>query len=1086
MAWKKGYRKVFMVDKFVQIFNKLKLISLQANNLGKSIYAKFLQYYPIIIKKAKNIIFFTTRHELQLLNRTILQKKPLPEVTTPELQIITTHLGHLRQSLEYSQACFHQIFNLTCLPMLLLTAGYQKIAAANQAFLDLTQYSPDQILGRNLQQINIGIFSAQYQQLVQLYQTNQSIRDFEITIENRNHLKLICLLNADAINLNDNQYVLVSLNDITSHKENLAKLQESHEYYTEILQGVGDIFFTLDKNACFTFANTYDSFFLNRKPEELIGHKIWRVFPSLANSTFQRKYLRTVTENAAAHFQAPSILGDQWYDFSIYPLKNGVSVFGRNITSQKKIVEALQQSNQQIGDMMDSIPEIFLFLDNNWRFIYVNKQAEKYFAGASEDLLGKRIWTVAPKMVGTAVAEQFHKAMSEQVPIYSDVPSPLSEQYFESHIYPSINGLSVYMHDITERKKIEEVQAKVEERYSNILNNIGDPIFVLDHEWRLVYINKEMEHFLEITPGQVLLGKFFWDVHPGFTTSALYQQLCKVKHDKQASRFEEYYPTRQAWIDINIFYYASGLVVCLRDITIRKKLEESSATERELLLITLRSIGDGVIAANRDGQVILINKTAEELTGWTYEEAVGAPLQKVFYVINDKTSEPYDDIVSLTIQSGETIQLNDAVLINRDFKELTIANSCAPICSSSGEFQGVVMVFQDITAKIKTEAELLKAHKIESIGVLAGGIAHDFNNFLAAILANIQLAALRLEKGYDIKKSLNEAIDATKKASELTKQLLTFSKGGAPVKKLVSITKLLEEWTNFHLSGSKIKPAFNIPTDLWHVEIDTGQFSQVVCNLVINAEQAMPNGGFLTVCAENVVISEDAPCKPGKYVKISFQDYGVGISEENLAKIFDPFFTTKKAGTGLGLATSYSIIKQHGGYIDLTSKVGTGTTFYLYLPASENVALQEQPLESLPLTGEGKVLVMDDEAMIRNVVSEMLTLLGYQVTAVPDGKAAIQLYQAALHSNQPFVAVITDLTVPGGMGGLETLGCLKEIDPQVKAIASSGYANDPIMADYAKYGFCGVIGKPYKIEEFSATLNKVLQLPEDRKLEAKG
>jgi CheY-like chemotaxis protein len=259
------------------------------------------------------------------------------------------------------------------------------------------------------------------------------------------------------------------------------------------------------------------------------------------------------------------------------------------------------------------------------------------------------------------------------------------------------------------------------------------------------------------------------------------------------------------------------------------------------------------------------------------------------------------------------------------------------------------------------------------------------------------------------------------------------------------------------------------------VEIDTGQFSQVVCKLVINAEQAMPNGGFLTVCAENVVFTEGVSFKPGKYVKISFQDYGIGISEEHLAKIFDPFFTTKKAGNGLGLATSYSIIKQHGGYIDLTSKVGVGSTFYLYLPASEDVAIQEHPLESLPLTGEGKILVMDDEAMIRNVVSEMLTLLGYQVTTVPDGQAAIQLYQAALHSNQPFVAVIMDLTVPGGMGGLEALRHLKEIDPQVKAIVSSGYANDPVMADYAKYGFCSVIGKPYKIEEFSQTLKKVLQ-----------
>jgi PAS domain S-box-containing protein len=1064
-----------MVDKLSRAINKLKPIFQQINKTVILVYNKFLHIITILIIKSRNIFIFKPHYEIQLLAKAILQKEPLPALTSPELQTIATHLDHLNQALQHSQASFYQIFYATRLPMLLLTSGYHKIAAVNQALLALIGYSQDKILGRNPQQINIGIFSAQYQQLLQLYQTNKVIRDFEITIENQSHRKLSGLINADSINLNDNQYILVSYNDITSHKEITAKLQESHEYYTEILQGVSDVFFTLDKNACFTFSNALDSFFLNRKPEKLIGQEIWAIFPSLTNSTFHRKYLHTVTEKVAAHFQAPSILGDQWYDFSMYPLKNGVSVFGRNITSQKQIVEALQQSNQQIVDIMDSIPEVFFFLDHNWRFIYVNKLAEKYFESISEKLLGKRIWTIAPQMVGSPIAEYFHKAMSEQTPIYSEVPSPLSGQYFESHIYPSVNGLSVYMHDITERKQIEEIQAKTEERYSNILNNIGDPIFVIDHDWRLVYINKEMERFLKTEPEKALLGKYIWDVQPGFTASTLYQQICKAKQEKQPSRFEEYFQVDQSWIDFNIFYYASGLVVCLRDISIRKKLEESSATERELLLITLRSIGDGVIAVNRDGQVILLNKTAEELTGWIYDEAVGLPLNKVFYVINNKTSEPYDNIVPLTIQSGETIQFDDAVLINRDFKEIMIANSCAPIRSGVGEFLGVVIAFQDITAKIKTEAELLKAHKIESIGVLAGGIAHDFNNFLAAILANIQLAALRLEKGYDIKKSLNEACDATKKASQLTKQLLTFAKGGAPIKKWVSIGKLLEESTSFHLSGSKVKPIFNIPNDLWYVEVDTGQFNQVVSNLVINAEQAMPNGGFLTVCAENSVFAEGSHFKPGKYVKITFQDYGIGIPEEHLSKIFDPFFTTKKNGSGLGLTISYSIINQHGGYIDLTSKVGSGTTFFIYLPASATTVFTETALENLPLTGEGKILVMDDEAMIRNAVSEMLTLLGYQVTTVPDGKTAIESYQAALSSSQPFIAVIMDLTIPGGMGGLEAFGHLREIDPKVKAIVSSGYANDPIMADYNKYGFCGVICKPYKIEEFSSTLNKVLR-----------
>jgi PAS domain S-box-containing protein len=1063
-----------VVKKAKPIINGLHSIS-QRLSQGTRFRSIILLFFTNLRNNSRNFNFIKSFREFQRLCVAIEDHQPLPAVTSPHLQKITAQLTHLQQALDQTQDSFYQIFNANCLPLLLINCADQKIAAVNPAFLELTATTSEELLGRYPYRTKIGIFKAHYQQLFQIYLRNKNIYNLEITIANYKRKHLTGIINANPVSLNDNEYVLISYNDISSTKAFETQLRESTEYYQEILKNVSDIFFILDRQGCFTFANDLAPFLFSHKSEELLGEQIWEVFPTLVDMPFHRKYLHTVSAKVVSHFQSPSFLGDQWYDISIYPLKQGVAVFGRNVTSQKQIIETLQRSNQQIGNILDSIPEVFFLLDHNWRFIYVNKQAEKYFENSGDILLGKRIWAVAPAMVGSQVAEHFHKAIAEKLPIYSEDPSPLSDKYFESHIYPSVNGLSVYMHDITERKQIEEVQAKTEERYSNILNNIGDPIFVLDHEWRLVYINQEMGRIFNTSSAEILLGNYIWDIQAGFTASTLYQQLCKAKQEKQAIRYEEYYQDAQSWIDFNIFYSPSGLVVCLRDISTRKKLEDSSATERELLLITLRSIGDGVIAANRDGEVILINKTAEELTGWSFDEAIGLRLGKVFYVINDKTSEPYDNIISQTIQSGETLQLSNAVLINRNFKELMIANSCAPICSGKGEILGVVMVFQDITAKVKTEAELLKAHKIESIGVLAGGIAHDFNNFLAAILANIQLAVLRLEKGHDIRKSLNEAIEATKKASGLTKQLLTFAKGGAPVKKTVSITKLIEETAIFHLSGSKVKPFFYFPEDLWPVEVDSGQFSQVVSNLVINAQQAMPQGGVIEVNAENVNLPDGMRFKPGRYVKITFKDNGVGISEEHLAKIFDPFYTTKQSGSGLGLTTCYSIISQHGGYIDLTSQLGVGTTFFIYLPASENTAENDTHSESLPLTGEGKILVMDDEAMIRNVVCEMLEMIGYQATTAPDGMAALQLYQAAFNSNLPFAAVIMDLTIPGGMGGMETLVALKKIDPQVRAIVSSGYANDPIMADPKKYGFCGVIRKPYKIEEFSETLKKVLE-----------
>ena len=395
----------------------------------------------------------------------------------------------------------------------------------------------------------------------------------------------------------------------------------------------------------------------------------------------------------------------------------------------------------------------------------------------------------------------------------------------------------------------------------------------------------------------------------------------------------------------------------------------------------------------------------------------------------------------------------------------------------------------EIAERKSMEEELLKARKLESLGVLAGGIAHDFNNLLTGILGNISHARILSKVGEKPHKMLGEAEKASLRARDLTQQLLTFSRGGEPVKRTASVVDLIKDSAGFAVRGSNVRCEYIIPDDLWAVDIDAGQISQVINNLVINADHSMPDGGAVTIRCENVTLGDaELPgLRQGEYVLVSVADHGSGIKEEDIQRIFDPYFTTKEKGSGLGLATSYAIVKNHDGLITVASKLGLGTTFDIYLPATHadvssdthveeehKVILRDLKTGAQAVRGEGRVLVMDDEDIIRELVREILTGLGYDVDVAVDGTEAIALYKKSLESDRRYSVVIMDLTVPGGMGGSEAIKALLEIDPGVKAIVSSGYSNDPIMADYAKHGFAAVISKPYKAVELGVLVHNVI------------
>ena len=635
----------------------------------------------------------------------------------------------------------------------------------------------------------------------------------------------------------------------------------------------------------------------------------------------------------------------------------------------------------------------------------------------------------------------------------------------------NIIGVVLVFKDISERRLAEkkiQVLAKFPEDNPN-------PILRVTPDGILLYANKA---------SLALLQEWKREINQPVPAS-IYKSICSVVEAQTSDHIlleiqDKLYSFMIVWFpEINSVYLYG------QDITRQKMAEDALAAEKERLSITLRSIGDGVITTDIYGNIVFINTVAEKLTGWSQEDAMGKSLNDIFYTIHEKTKKRGENPVELVLRYKKIIELpKKMILIAKDKKERLIADSAAPIYDGDGNIVGVVLVFQDITERTKLELELSKSQKLESVGMLAGGIAHDFNNILTGILGNISLLKLNANPGDKQYKRICEAEKASLRAKDLTHRLLTFAKGGAPVKIATSLTDIILDTANFALAGSNVECKFSAPEeDLWPVEVDPGQLSQVINNLIINANQAMPEGGLIEIKLDNFSnnSSKLPTLSPGNYLKISIQDQGVGIAEDHLTKIFDPYFTTKEKGSGLGLAICYSIIKNHDGTILVESKKGKGTTFHFYLPVSskhssgvQNSNIKEEAL----VVGKGTVLVMDDEDIIRDVVGEMLPKLGYNFEVVRNGMEAIETYIRAMKRGRPFDIVIMDLTIPGGMGGKEAIKKLLEIDQNVKAIVSSGYSNDPIMANYREYGFCNMLVKPFQVQELAEVLKKVSHIDE--------
>jgi PAS domain S-box-containing protein len=515
------------------------------------------------------------------------------------------------------------------------------------------------------------------------------------------------------------------------------------------------------------------------------------------------------------------------------------------------------------------------------------------------------------------------------------------------------------------------------------------------------------------------------------------------------------------------------------DVTQEKLAEKILEAEREKLSVTLRSIGDGVITTDVNGKIQILNRVAEQLTGWNQADAVGKKLEEVFVIIHEETGNKHMNPIEKVITTGEIIELeNHTLLIARDGTERVIVDSGAPIRNKESEIIGVVLVFRDQTEARKLQNRMQKSEKLESLGVLAGGLAHDFNNLLGGLFGYIELAK-DVSSEENVKNYLSSAMDVFDRAKGITLQLLTFAKGGDPIRKSIQIDKLVMKNASFILAGTDIAISHHVEDGLWLSNVDENQIGQVVDNLIINARQAMPDGGTIAVKMENVDAAErnSSHLKPGKYVAVSFEDTGKGIPMEIIGKIFDPFFSTKESGNGLGLATCYSIIQRHDGVIDVSSVHGKGSIFTMYLPKADTDSSKEVKTNDISHSGSGLILVLDDERHMRDIVRRIVEDMGYSVMTAGDGDKAMRIVKDSLDAGLVISAALLDLTIPGGIGGLEILDGIKKVFPECIIFATSGYSNNPVMADPAKYGFQDSLHKPYKRQELLSLFSKHFDAP---------
>lgn len=769
----------------------------------------------------------------------------------------------------------------------------------------------------------------------------------------------------------------------------------------------------------------------------------------------------------------------------------GVLFIAEDISERRNADQALRDSEQKYRVLVETTNTGFVILDAAGRVMDANNEYVRLSGHSTQaDILGRSVveWTAAydrernAAEVKKCVKQGFARNLEIDY-VHRDgtfVPVEICATVMGAGKDLRIFSLC---RDISEKKHWEATLRENESRLRTITENAPDTILLVDRQGTITFVNRPVPGLTK----EQIIGSHVLQWVPAEQHAVVTSALEAVFVSKQRQEYESagpgpgdevrYYHVRV--MPVTAAGRTDSAVYIATDITERKRAEVELAESKRSLETLMGNLPGMVYRCrnDRDWTMEYVSEGALAFTGHQPADLVGNA--KVAYndlIHPDDQATVWHD-VQKAVAARKKFTLNYRIR-RADGRERWAWEQGQGVFSPAGELLALEGFITDVTDSRLLEEERLKTQKLESIGMLAGGIAHDFNNLLQGVFGYVSLVKMSLDQKEKALAMLAQTEQALHQSVNLTTQLLTFSKGGTPVKKRTSLLQLIQDAAAFALSGARTTFEFRSDPGLRQVEADEGQIGQVIQNIVLNADQAMPQGGAIEINAWNVSApAQDAPqaLAPGEYVAISVRDHGVGISTPSLSRIFDPYFTTKEKGSGLGLATSYSIAKNHGGLIDVKSEVGKGSVFTLYIPAAENVEAETPVAQQVQGAGKGgRILVMDDEEIVRTVAGELVRSLGYEADVAEHGEAAIGKYRQAQDAGRPYDVVVLDLTVRGGMGGMEAFRRLREIDPGVQAVVSSGYSDDDVIAAYQEHGFCASLRKPYDLDELDRILSAVL------------
>ncbi|MFZ5564383.1 MAG: PAS domain S-box protein [Thermodesulfobacteriota bacterium] len=752
--------------------------------------------------------------------------------------------------------------------------------------------------------------------------------------------------------------------------------------------------------------------------------------------------------------------------------------------------EIRSPGNPDLASLIANVGDVFIRYGLDLRFRHVDPKIEKILPIRAVDWIGK---AHAEAGLPAELAGYFDDTLKtvrdtgRPATVEFEMDAIDGRRHFESVAYPefgtdgAVKTLVTVTRDVTARKRIETELRNREEHIRSINSHlIGGMIYQIvrapSGARKFTYLGDNVKTFYGITPEQgmadpdLIYGRVHEDdrerVHrdeeQAFCSMSTFRTDARIKAPDGGTRWSRFVSTPRRLENGSTLW--DGIEF---DITDRKLAEEALRESEERYRAFAQASFEGLMIHEK-GVIQDANQTFAELFGFVSPESL---IGRHFF-----------DVLPLTAAAKEKVrrQLCDPRDIIAEIS-ITLPDGSMRWLETQGRhftYRGRTaraVTIRDISDRKQMEEERLKSQRLEAIGVLAGGIAHDFNNILTGVMGNLSIALLDLERGADPRETLEAAEKASIQARDLTAQLLTFARGGAPVLRPASVRKIIEEAVSFAGRGANVRCDLTFTDDLLPANIDPGQIGRVIHNIILNSIQAMPGGGLVRVGAKNFHAPENNPLllPPGSYILLTIADQGPGILPENLPRIFDPYFTTKSSGTGLGLATCHSIVNRHGGKITAESEPDRGAIFRVYLPAAAEPVKPEAPV-SVPAGGQGRILLMDDDESVRKVARLILEKAGYEVEESAEGKDAVGKYRAAMAASRPFGAVIFDLTIPGGMGGKDAVAEIRKFDPSVKAVVASGYSNDPVLSDFAAYGFSAKVAKPYNTAEIMRAVAEAL------------